>query len=76
MLNVHSHLSEFEVIGFLGGYCFESKNSNQKCNSFNSWFNLDLLIHSAYPCDSLVQDQRERKRNVELCPESADRART
>jgi len=27
MLNVHSHLSEFEVIGFLGGYCFDTVNS-------------------------------------------------
>lgn len=31
MLNVHSHLSEFEVIGFLGGYCFDSKKTKKKC---------------------------------------------
>ncbi|TNV85286.1 hypothetical protein FGO68_gene10664 [Halteria grandinella] len=65
MLNVHSHLSEFEVIGFLGGYCLDSKDSQHKY----------LLIHSAYPCESMIQDQKERQRNVDLCPESADRAR-
>ena len=36
---------------------------------------LDLLIHSAYPCESLIESQQERLKNVELCPVSADKAR-
>ena len=66
ILNVHSHLSKNEVIGFLGGFCFESKtNQNQKY----------ILIHQAYPCNSTIQNMKERQKNVELCPESAEKAR-
>lgn len=31
MLNIHSHLSKNEVIGFLGGFSFESKDNKYKC---------------------------------------------
>lgn len=30
MLDVHAHLSEKEVIGYLGGFFFDSKITNQK----------------------------------------------
>ena len=75
MLNVHSHLSEFEVIGFLGGHYFESTKSKKKCKVFDNK-PVDLMIHSAYPCESMIKDQKQRQRNVDLCPLSADRART
>jgi len=64
MLDVHAHLSEYEVIGYLGGFCFESKTTNQRY----------IIIQSAVACESLIDDPNERKRNVDLCPESADRA--
>eukprot|EP00347_Sterkiella_histriomuscorum_P005805 403355203 len=65
MLNIHSHLSEYEVIGFLGGYCFESQTTNQKY----------LIISTVIPCDSLIENQVERQKNVDLCPVSANNAR-
>jgi hypothetical protein len=66
MLDVHAHLSEKEVIGYLGGFFFDSKITNQKY----------IIIQSAVPCESIIDDPNERKRNVDLCPESADRAHT
>mmetsp|Transcript_18442 Transcript_18442/g.17563 ORF Transcript_18442/g.17563 Transcript_18442/m.17563 type:complete len:247 (+) Transcript_18442:666-1406(+) len=65
ILNIHSHLSKNEVIGYLGGFCFDTKDNSQKY----------ILIHQAYPCKSIVENQRERSKNVEICPESADLAR-
>lgn len=65
MLNIHAHLSEYEVIGFLGGHCFQNQTTNQK----------DLIIHSVYPCDSLIENQVERQKNVDLCPVSASNAK-
>lgn len=77
MLNIHAHLSEYEVIGYLGGFCFDSKTSSTKCKKSSFKYTLiDLLIQSAYPCESLIEDPKERLRNVDLCPESADLATT
>ncbi|CDW86052.1 histone h2a deubiquitinase mysm1 [Stylonychia lemnae] len=56
---IYISLDEYEVIGFLGGYCYENQFSPQK------------LI----PCDSLIESQVERQKNVDLCPISANNAR-
>jgi hypothetical protein len=34
-----------------------------------------LIISTVYPCDSLIENQQERQKNVDLCPISAINAR-
>jgi hypothetical protein len=62
MLNIHSHLSKNEVIGFLGGSCYEVMGSSKKSKSiicFNSCDSV-LIIQSVAICDSMVKNQKER----------------
>ena len=31
----------------------------------------DMMIHQAYPCNSITANVKKRAKNVEMCPESA-----
>lgn len=74
ILNVHSHISKQEVIGFLGGQYIKSQTEGKTCKCPLTLF-LDIIVQQVYPCDSVVPDARNRSHNVDLCPESANLAR-
>ncbi len=51
----------------------KKRTKNVKLKFLNK--SVDILIHQAYPCKSIVENQKERQKNVDLCPESAAIAR-
>lgn len=58
MVDVHSHLSKNEVIGYLAGFQIQETAKST------------LVIERAYPCDSISKEEH-RSHNAEMCPEAA-----
>lgn len=65
-MQVHSHLLQNEIIGFVAGYRIPSDKSKRST----------LIITETYPCesnslDANLEERKDLERNVELSPESA-----
>lgn len=62
MMNIHSHLSKFEVIGILGGRIVDNGIALKKL------YKLELIIEEAIPCKNIAASSNHH--SVEMDPTS------
>ena len=76
MVDIHSHLSRNEVIGYLAGSQLVETTSTGTTRSkllphpTDCAFKASLIINRAYPCNSISKAET-RNHNAEMCPEHA-----
>lgn len=59
LMYIHSYLSKHEVIGLLGGMCYQSSSENSKY----------LVISKIYAAESCIESQTVRLKNCEISDE-------